>query len=164
MPSNTILYVFRNRLLNNIASTIFRNLGSFPGSSGSTSLPSPAVVRTMPLSNQGTSVVAVAWSAKRKTSRSHGVSPMAAVVHGMTTGGMHREMSKLDSHDVSDQVPRARVIYAGRIRYMCAQINFLVDIPRHARLHVGATIIGCNAYTIHSAVSRLRSSFKSHDT
>ena len=56
IPNSTKLYVFRNFLLNSIASTIFLNLGSLPGSSGSTSLPPPAVVRT----SQGSSVDAVA--------------------------------------------------------------------------------------------------------
>jgi hypothetical protein len=88
MPSRTRLYVCKNFRLNRIASTSILNRGSLPGSSGSTSLPPPAVIRTPSLSSQGPWVDAVAWSANRKTSRSQGVSSMVVVVWTRTAGGM----------------------------------------------------------------------------
>jgi hypothetical protein len=123
-PSNTRLYVFRNLRLNNMASTIFRNLGSLPGSSGSTSSPPPAVVCRLSLSGQGTPVEAVAWRAKRKASRSHGVSSMAAAVRYRTADSpvLHVRMSRCCGlGSACSRHPR------GSYQIICAGINFLVE-------------------------------------
>ena len=87
-PSKTTLYVFRNRRPNSIASTSFRNRGSFPGSSGSTSLPPPAVAEYP--ASQGGGVEAVAVSAKRRMSCIQGVEAMVATAKRMQREGWRR--------------------------------------------------------------------------
>lgn len=119
IPNKTKLYVFKNFRLKSIASTIFLNRGSLPGSSGSTSLPPPAVVRMSSLSTgHDTSVDAVACKAKRKTFRNHGLSAMISAMRKVERQE-DRDLYMSDCRDIVHGVPRARVIYAGRYQMVC---------------------------------------------
>lgn len=119
-PKSTKLYVFKNLLPNRIASTNFLNLGSLPGSSGSTSLPPPAVVA----SSHGASVDAVALSAKRNASRSHVVSSIGQVVdlQGKGDRRSNRRPHIADSKDAMLMAPRVLASFTwvvDRVRCLC---------------------------------------------